>query len=45
VFDQKLEDGQAPIPDPIRDLKGNNNEEKLEQQSEKNKAGKKGKDE
>jgi hypothetical protein len=45
VFDQKLEDGQAPIPDPIRDLKGNNNEEKLQQQSEKNKSGKKGKGE
>lgn len=45
VFDQKLEDGQAPIPDPIRDLKGNNNEEKLQQQSEKNKLGKKSKDE
>jgi hypothetical protein len=42
VFDQKLEDGQAPIPDPIRDLKGNNNEEKLQQQSEKNKVRKKG---
>lgn len=42
VFDQKLEDGQAPIPDPIRDLKGNTNQEKLEQQSEKNKSGKKG---
>jgi hypothetical protein len=42
VFDQKLEDGQAPIPDPIRDLKGNTNQEKLQQQSEKNKSGKKG---
>lgn len=45
VFNQKLEDGQAPIPDPIRDLKGNTNEEKLQQQSEKNKAGKNGDDE
>lgn len=45
VFDQKLEDGQAPIPDPIRDLKGNTNEEKLEQQSEKNKAARKGRGE
>jgi hypothetical protein len=44
VFDQKLEDGQAPIPDPIRDLKGNTNMEKLEQQSEKNTSGKKGKE-
>jgi hypothetical protein len=42
VFDQKLEDGQAPIPDPLRDLKGDSNEEKLKQQSEKNKSGKKG---
>lgn len=42
VFNQKLEDGQAPVPDPIRDLKGNTNQEKLEQQSEKNKSGKKG---
>jgi hypothetical protein len=42
VFNQKLEDGQAPIPDPIRDLKGNTNEEKLQQQSEKNSGKKRG---
>jgi len=42
VFNYKLEDGQAPIPDPVRDAKGTNNEEKLMQQSEKNKAKKKG---
>jgi hypothetical protein len=42
VFDQKLEDGQAPVPDPLRDLKGDTNEEKLQQQSDKNKAKKKG---
>ena len=41
VFDQKLEDGQAPVPDPLRDLKGNANEEKLQQQSDKNKQKKK----
>jgi hypothetical protein len=41
VFDYKLEDGQAPVPDPIRDAKGTNNEEKLLQQSEKNKTKKK----
>lgn len=41
VFNQKLEDGQAPVPDPIRDEKGNNNEEKLEQQSSKNRNPKK----
>jgi hypothetical protein len=40
-FTYKLEDGQAPVPDPIRDAKGTNNEEKLKQQSEKNKAKKK----
>lgn len=42
VFDQKLEDGEAPIPDPIRDTKGNTNEERLQQQSDKNKEKKKG---
>ena len=41
VFDQKLKDGEAPVPDPIRDLKGNTNEEKLKQQAEKNKTKKK----
>ena len=38
VFNQKLEDGQFPVPDPIRDSKGNNNEQKLMDQSIKNKA-------
>ena len=38
VFDQKLEDGQAPMPDPILDEKGNRNEEKLQERSDKNKA-------
>ena len=38
VFDQKLEDGQAPMPDPILDDKGNRNEEKLQERSDKNKA-------
>ncbi|HUQ97162.1 MAG TPA: hypothetical protein VM010_05825 [Chitinophagaceae bacterium] len=42
VFDYKLEDGQAPVPDPVRDAKGTNNEVKLQQQSDKNKAKKKG---
>lgn len=45
VFTQKLEDGQAPVPDPVRDGKGNDNEEKLKQQSENNKKVKKTKDE
>ena len=38
VFDYKLEDGQAPVPDPVRDAQGTNNELKLQQQSEKNKT-------
>jgi hypothetical protein len=42
VFDYKLEDGQAPLPDPVRDAKGTNNELKLQQQSEKNKKVKTG---
>jgi hypothetical protein len=42
AFDFKLEDGQAPIPDPLRDSKGNNNEDKLQQRSEKNKTKKGG---
>jgi hypothetical protein len=41
VFTFKLQDGEAPMPDPIRDEKGNNDEEKLNQRSDKNK--KKGK--
>ncbi|MBO9682952.1 MAG: hypothetical protein J7502_09840 [Flavisolibacter sp.] len=43
VFDQKLEDGEAPVPDPILDSKGNTNQEKLKQQSEKNNTKKKAK--
>ena len=34
VFNQKLEDGQAPMPAPLKDDAGNSNESKLEQQSE-----------
>lgn len=43
VFDFKLKDGEFPMPDPLRDDKGNNNEEKLRLQTEKNKAKKTGK--
>jgi len=42
VFDFKLKDGEAPIPDPIRDNTGNNDEKKLEERSDKNKTKKKG---
>lgn len=38
VFNQKLEDGQAPMPDPLMDDKGNRDEEKLKEKSDKNKA-------
>jgi hypothetical protein len=36
VFDFKLKDGEAPVPEPLKDDAGNSNEEKLMQQSEKN---------
>ncbi|MCY7421625.1 MAG: hypothetical protein LH478_07765 [Chitinophagaceae bacterium] len=36
VFDFKLKDGEAPMPEPLKDDAGNSNEEKLRQQSEKN---------
>ena len=42
VFDFKLQDGQAPVPDPVRDAKGTNNEIKLQQQSDKNRKVKTG---
>ena len=42
VFTEKLEDGQAPVPIPIRDTDGSNIEEKLKPQSDKNKTKKKG---
>ena len=38
VFHEKLEDGQAPVPDPIMDSKGKKNEEKLNEKSNKNKV-------
>jgi len=41
VFDFKLKDGEFPMPDPVRDASGKNDEEKLKQRSDKNK-GKKG---
>ena len=42
VFNFKLEDGQAPVGDPLLDIKGNKNEEKLKQKSDANKAKKPG---
>jgi hypothetical protein len=42
VFNYKLEDGQAPVGDPLLDPKGNRNEEKLKQKSDANKAKKPG---
>lgn len=43
VFDFKLEDGDAPIPDAIKDRDGNVNEEKLMERSQKNSGKKDGK--
>ena len=43
VFDFKLKDGEFPMPDPLRDDKGNNNDEKLKFQTDKNKTKKTGK--
>jgi hypothetical protein len=37
VFNYKLMDGQAPVGDPLLDPKGNINEQKLKDQSDKNK--------
>ena len=36
VFDFKLKDGEAPVPEPLKDDNGKNNEERLILQSEKN---------
>jgi hypothetical protein len=36
VFTFKLQDGQAPIGDPLLDPKGNHDEKKLQEKSDKN---------
>ncbi len=36
IFNYKLNDGQAPVPAPLKDATGKSNESKLMQQSEKN---------
>jgi hypothetical protein len=41
VFDQKLQDGDFPMPDPIRDKDGKDNESKLQERSDKNNTKKK----
>jgi hypothetical protein len=38
VFDQKLKDGEFPMPDPLRDASGNTDEKKLQDQTDKNKT-------
>ena len=37
VFNEKLEDGQAPVPNPLRDKDGNTDQSKLKQNPPKNK--------
>lgn len=44
VFTYKLEDGQAPVGDPLLDSKGNKNEDKLKEKSDANKTKKPGGD-
>lgn len=41
IFDYKLQDGQAPVPAPVKDATGKSDEIKLMQQSEKNRQKKK----
>jgi hypothetical protein len=38
VFTFKLQDGQAPVGDPLLDYKGNRNEQKLQEKTDKNKT-------
>lgn len=38
VFTLKLQDGQAPVGDPLLDQKGNRNEQKLQEKTDKNKS-------
>ncbi|MBK9936953.1 MAG: hypothetical protein IPP02_00890 [Chitinophagaceae bacterium] len=38
VFTYKLQDGQAPVGDPILDSKGNKDEKKLQEKTDKNKT-------
>ena len=38
VFTFKLQDGQAPVGDPLLDIKGNKNEKKLQEKTDKNKT-------
>jgi hypothetical protein len=45
VFNQKLKDGEFPVPNPLRDNEGNNDEKKLMEQNQKNMIKKKGKGE
>jgi hypothetical protein len=42
VFTFKLKDGEAPVEDPILDIKGNKDEKKLQEKSDKSKPGKSG---
>jgi hypothetical protein len=41
LYNYKLEEGQAPVGDPLLDLKGNKDEKKLQEKSDQNKTKKK----
>ena len=43
IFTFKLQDGQAPVGDPLLDTKGNRDEKKLQEKTDKNKTKEKGK--
>jgi hypothetical protein len=38
VFNLKLKDGEAPVGDPLLDIKGNRNEKKLQEKTDVNKT-------
>ncbi|TMI96370.1 MAG: hypothetical protein E6H06_04205 [Bacteroidetes bacterium] len=44
LFNYKLEEGQAPVGDPLLDMQGKPNEKKLEEKSQKNRSKKNGND-
>ena len=41
LYNYKLEEGQAPVGDPLLDIQGKPNEKKLQEKSDKNRGGKK----
>jgi hypothetical protein len=44
LYNYKLQEGQAPVADPLLDIQGKPNEKKLQEKSDKNRGKKDGKD-